>query len=194
MAELTRLRQFLNTYLESRLGLHLTITDLLLKGLAISLPRHPRLNASWNEGTIRLYKSVNIGIAINSPQGLVVGVAHHAEQKSLEVLAERRAELTEKAKAGRLNNDDISFGTFTVTNLGMLGVDDFAPILNPPQSAILAVGAIVERPVAERGQVVVRPTMRLTLAVDHRVADGADGANFLQDLRSLLETPDQLLK
>jgi pyruvate dehydrogenase E2 component (dihydrolipoamide acetyltransferase) len=194
VTELVQLRQSLKPYFEYRLNLNLTFTDFLLKALAISLPKHPRLNASGNEKEIKLYQSVNLGIAIDSPQGLVVGVIHQAQQKSLEELSRRRSELTEKARTGTLGVEHISAGTFTITNLGMFGIDDFAPILNPPQSAILAVGAIIERPIGIQGQLVLRPTVRLTLAVDHRVADGADGARFLQDLRSLLESPDQLLK
>jgi pyruvate dehydrogenase E2 component (dihydrolipoamide acetyltransferase) len=169
-----------------------TYTDLILRALALTLPTHPFLNAAWADGQIRTYSEVHLGVAIASEQGLVVGIVHRAESMSLEEIARTRVGLGERARQNALSPEDVSNGTFTFTNLGMFGVDDFTPILNPPQSAILAAGAIVERPVGEDGQIVLRPTLRLTLAVDHRVADGVDGARFLQDLRILLEQADKL--
>ncbi len=195
-APLAALRHRLNQELEARLGIHLTYTDLLLRALAFILPKHPLLNAAYHsDSEIKIYQEVNPGVAISAAgHGLVVGVIHHANRMSLVEIAGRRQELAAKAQARRLSPQDISGGTFTLTNLGMYGVDDFAPIINPGQSAILAAGAIAERPWGEAGQLVLRPTLRLTLAVDHRVADGADGALFLKDLRAMLEAPDELAR
>ncbi|OQY32427.1 MAG: hypothetical protein B6243_07490 [Anaerolineaceae bacterium 4572_5.2] len=137
---------------------------------------------------------INLGVATATEQGLVVSVIHQAESLSLEEIIRARTALSQKAKDGKFSPDDVTGGTFTFTNLGMFGIDDFTPILNPPQSAILAAGAIVERPVGENGQVVLRPTLRLTLAIDHRVADGVDGAMFLKDLRALLDSPETLFR
>jgi pyruvate dehydrogenase E2 component (dihydrolipoamide acetyltransferase) len=190
---LVELRQRLLPELEAKLGLRLTYTDLLLRALALTLPDHPLLNASWVAGQIRTFTEVHLGVAIAAEQGLVVGVIHRAEALSLAEIAEARARLAGKARQGKLAPPDVAGGTFTLTNLGMFGIDDFMPILNPPQSAILAAGAIAERPVGENGQLVLRPTLCLSLAIDHRVADGVDGARFLADLRTLLERPDSKL-
>ena len=174
-------------------GIHLTHTDLLLKALALTLPRHPMLNAAYyNESEVKVYTDINPGVAIATEQGLVVGVLQHADRMPLEEITRRRHSLATKAQERRLTPQDISGGTFTLTNLGMYGVDDFSAIINPGQSAILAVGAIRERPVAIDGQLALRPTLRMTMAVDHRVADGALGGLFLKDLRTVLEAPERL--
>jgi pyruvate dehydrogenase E2 component (dihydrolipoamide acetyltransferase) len=193
VASLVMLRDELSRRYDSQPGIHLTHTDLLLKALALTLPRHPMLNAAYyKESEIKIYTEINPGVAIATEHGLVVGVFHHADRMSLGEIARRRHSLAAKAQERQLTPQDISGGTFTLTNLGMYGVDDFSAIINPGQSAILAVGAIRERPVAEAGQLALRPTLRMTLAVDHRVADGAAGALFLKDIRAILETPDVL--
>lgn len=194
-APLVNLRQELSPEFEDRLGIRLTYTDLLLKSLALTLPEHPLLNAAFHsDADVRLYDEINLGVAIAAGQGLVVGVIHHAERISLGEIAQVLHTLASKAQERKLTPRDISGGTFTLTNLGMYNVDDFSPIINPGQSAILAAGAIVERPVSQAGQLVLRPMLRLTLAVDHRVADGVTGALFLKDMRSVLETPETLNK
>jgi len=192
-APLVELRQKLLPEYEAGLGRRLTYTDLLLRALALLLPKHPLLNAAYHgESQVKLYEEINPGVAIAAGQGLVVGVIHHADRMSLEEIAQACHTLTVKAQERRLTPDDISGGTFTLTNLGMYAVDDFSPIINPGQSAILATGAIVERVVSESGKLMLRPTLRMTLAVDHRVADGIAGALFLKDLRDLLEVPEAL--
>ncbi len=192
-ALLVELRQKLLPEFETLFGIRLTYTDLLLKMLALTLPKHPLLNAAYlSESDIKLYEDINPGVAIISGQGLVVGVIHHADHMSLGEIARARHSLAAKAQERRLTPQDVSSGTFTLTNLGMYGVDDFSPIINPGQSAILATGAIVERPAGEGGQLVLRPTLRMTLAVDHRVADGVAGALFLKDARAVLEAPQAL--
>lgn len=172
---------------------NITYTDLLVKVVAASLRRHPRLNASWNQGSITLNSDINIGLAVALDEGLVVPVLRHADQSGLSELARQREELVAKARAGKLRPRDISDGTFTISNLGMYGVDAFNAIINQPQAAILAVGRIVERVVPLRGQPAVQPMMVLTLSCDHRVVDGARGAQFLDTLAALLEEPLGLL-
>jgi pyruvate dehydrogenase E2 component (dihydrolipoamide acetyltransferase) len=170
-------------------GLKVTYTDLLVKLAAFALSKHPRLNARFQSGKIQLLKEINIGIATAVEDGLVVPVIHAADRLSVTEIATTRAGLVERARAGRLRPEDISGGTFTLSNLGMYGVDAFLAVLNPPQAAILAVGRIADQVVAISGQAVVRPVMNLSLSFDHRVVDGARGAMFLDTLARLIEEP-----
>jgi len=188
---LVELRERLLPICEEKAGVRLTFTDMLVKLLAATLRDHRLANATWEEGRIRFYREINIGLATAVDEGLVVPVIRGADELSLTEIALARRELAERAAAGRLTLDEVTGGTFTLTNLGMLGVDVFHAIINPPQSAILATGRIAERPVVENGQVIARPTIYLTLSVDHRVLDGATAARFLQDLQTLIEDPDQ---
>ncbi len=171
----------------------ISYTDLLVKLVAAALRRQPRLNASWKDGSIILNPDINIGLAVAIDDGLIVPVIHHADQLNLSQLAARRAELVAKAQAGKLSLDDLSGGTFTISNLGMYGVDAFNAIVNPPQAAILAVSRIVDRVVPLDGQPAVQPMLTLSLSCDHRVVDGARGAQFLQTLADLIEEPIRLL-
>ena len=170
-----------------------TPTDLLVKLAAEALRRHPRVNASWRNGSVVPSNEVNVGIAVATEEGLVVPVVHGADSLSLRDVAARRAELVEAARGGRLGPSDVSGGTFTISNLGMYGIDAFLAVLNPPQAAILAVGRIVDRVVAVAGSPAVRPTMTLSLSFDHRVVDGARGAEFFDTLTSLVEEPAGLV-
>jgi pyruvate dehydrogenase E2 component (dihydrolipoamide acetyltransferase) len=178
-------------------GAKITYTDLLVKVVAAALREHPRVNASWQAGKIILHNEVHIGlaVAVEGPgeQGLVVPVIHHADRLSLREIAARRQELLAQAQAGKLRPADLQGGTFTISNLGMYGVDAFNAIINQPQAAILAVGRIVERVVPLHGQPAVQPVMVLTLSCDHRAIDGARGAQFLSTLADLLEEPLGLL-
>jgi pyruvate dehydrogenase E2 component (dihydrolipoamide acetyltransferase) len=169
-------------------------TDLLVKLCAEALRRHPRVNASWRDGTIVPGSGVNVGIAVATEDGLVVPVVHHADTLELAALSSRRVEISAAARAGRLRPEDVQGGTFTVSNLGMYGVDAFQAIVNAPQAAILAVGRIVDRPVALSGEVVIRPVLTLTVSFDHRVVDGARGAEFLDTLAELIEEPAGLVR
>jgi pyruvate dehydrogenase E2 component (dihydrolipoamide acetyltransferase) len=172
---------------------HVTHTDFLVKLSAEALARHPRVNATWSDGTIVPTEEVNVGIAVATEDALVVPVVHGADRLSLRDVAERRRSLVGAARDGRLRPDDVTGGTFTVSNLGMYGVDAFLAVLNPPQAAILAVGRIVDRVVAVGGVPAVRPTLTLSLSFDHRVVDGARGAEFLDTLASLIEEPAGLV-
>ncbi len=171
----------------------LTVTDLLVKLTAAALRLHPRVNGSWQDGVISLNESIHIGLAVAIEEGLVVPVIHQADNLSLNQIAARRKEIVQRAQAGKLRLDDIQGGTFTLSNLGMFGVDAFNAIVNPPQAAILAVGRIAERVVPVDGQPAVRPMLTLTLSFDHRVVDGARGAKFLQTLANFIEDPLRLL-
>ena len=171
----------------------ITYTDLLVKLTAAALRKFPRLNASWQNENIVLNAEINIGLAVAVEDGLLVPVIHHADEMNLSQLASRRGELISRAKAGKLLLDDLSGGTFTISNLGMYGVDAFNAIVNPPQAAILAVSRIADRVVPVNGQPAVQPMMTVSLSCDHRVVDGARGAEFLQALADLIEEPLQLL-
>ena len=170
-------------------GAKITYTDLLTKLAALSLARFPRLNASWQDGAIVTNPDINIGLAIAVEAGLLVPVVHHADRLPVEDIAARRADLVAGASSGRLQPDDFAGGTFTISNLGMYGVDAFNAIVNPPQAAILAVGRIADRVVAVDGQPAVRPMMTLTLSCDHRAVDGVRAAQFLNALVGLIEEP-----
>jgi pyruvate dehydrogenase E2 component (dihydrolipoamide acetyltransferase) len=166
-----------------------SVTDLLTKICASALARHPDVNVSFTDEALERHPSANVGIAVAAPQGLVVPVVKGAERLSLAEIAAVRADLVERARSQKLKAEDMAGGTFTISNLGMFGVESFTAVLNPPQAAILAVGATEDRPVARDGEVVVRPTMAMTLTVDHRAVDGAPAADFLRTLKSMIEQP-----
>jgi pyruvate dehydrogenase E2 component (dihydrolipoamide acetyltransferase) len=175
-------------------GARVTYTDLLVKLVAAAIVRHPRVNASWQDGAIARHADVNIGLAVAVEDGLIVPVIHRADTLGLSEIAARREDVVSRGQAGKLRPADIQGGVFTISNLGMYGVDAFNAIVNPPQAAILAVGRIADRVVAVDGQAVVQPTMVLTLSCDHRALDGARGAQFLGTLADLIEEPLALLQ
>src|SRR5574341_71403 len=172
----------------------ITYTDLLVKLVSAALREHPRTNASWQDGQIIANPDINIGLAVAVEAGLIVPVIHHADTLTLEEIAARRRELVERASAGGTKLEDLQGETFTISNLGMYGVDAFSAIINPPQAAILAVGRIAERVVPINGQPAVRPMMVTTLSCDHRVVDGVRGAQFLDTLAGLIEEPLSLIE
>jgi pyruvate dehydrogenase E2 component (dihydrolipoamide acetyltransferase) len=166
-----------------------TVSDLLTKICAMALMRHRAVNALYKGDSIELHPSANIGIAVAIPNGLVVPVIQSCERKTIAEIAAARADLVDRARSGRLKQGDLDGGTFTISNLGMFGIERFIAVLNPPQAAILAVGATEEKPVVVDGEVVVRPRLELTLTCDHRAVDGATGAQFLGDVKAFLEEP-----
>jgi len=170
-------------------GVKPTINDLLTKVCAAALMRHREVNALYKGDAVELYPSANIGIAVAVPNGLVVPVIPGVERKAIAEIAAARAAIVERARAGKLQQADLEGGTFTISNLGMYGIEHFIAVLNPPQAAILAVGSIENRVVAVDGEPAVRPRMELTLTCDHRAVDGATGAEFLRDVKALLEEP-----
>jgi pyruvate dehydrogenase E2 component (dihydrolipoamide acetyltransferase) len=178
---------------QARNSAKITVTDLVVKVVAAALRKHPRLNASWLNDEIIANDQINLGLAVAVEDGLLVPVVHGADQLGLGEIAARRAALVERAQTGKLTPDDLSGGTFTLSNLGMYGVEKFNAIVNPPQAAILAVGSIVDAVVPVNGQPAIQPMMTLTLSCDHRVVDGARGAQFLQTLVAFIEDPLTLL-
>ena len=170
-------------------GPAITYTDLLTKLAALSLARFPRLNAYWDDGNIVSVPEINVGLAVAVEDGLLVPVVHSADQLRVEEIAARRADLVARASSGGLKPNDFAGGTFTISNLGMFGVDAFNAIVNPPQAAILAVGRIADRVVAVDGQPAVRPMMTLTLSCDHRAVDGVRAAQFFEALVDMIEEP-----
>lgn len=167
-----------------------TFTDLVVKLTAVALRQHPRVNASWIDGAIQANPDINIGLAVAVEEGLLVPVIHHADRMGIQALAARRKALVAGAQVNRLSLTDLSGGTFTVSNLGMYSsIDSFSAIVNPPEAAILALGRIADKIIPVDGQPAVQPMMRMTLSCDHRVIDGARGAEFLQTLVALIEDP-----
>jgi pyruvate dehydrogenase E2 component (dihydrolipoyllysine-residue acetyltransferase) len=194
---LNQARQKLGPEIEKSHGVKLTHTDLLAALVARVLMKHPRMNASWSGAGVRTHPEVNIGLAMAVDDGVVAPVIHNAHQAALGEIAVQRRDLVERARTGKLRPADIAGGTFTISNLGMFGVDAFTAIIIPPQAAILAVGSIADRVVpvgadsdARPG---IRPMMTLTLSSDHRVVDGARAAEFLRDLVEVLGNPQQWL-
>ncbi|MBQ6292627.1 MAG: 2-oxo acid dehydrogenase subunit E2 [Lachnospiraceae bacterium] len=192
MANLLAFREQINKKFEAQ-GVKISIMDLLTAVCAKALIENPQANAYWSPDGIRLHNYANVGIAVDTPNGLVVPVVKEADVMSLPEISAASKELIAKARDGRLQPDDMSGGTFTISNLGMLGIDSFTAILNPPETCILAVGRMAEKVVAEKGQIVIRPMMNLCLTYDHQIIDGADAARFLKTVRDLLENPAWLL-
>ena len=174
---------------EQQYGRRISLNDMITKAVAVALRRQPRLNATLVDQEVRLHDSVNVGLAVNLDEGLIVPVIFNADQKDLGQIALEGRELAEKARAGRLQLDEISDGTFTITNLGTAGIELFTPIINPPQVAILGVGTVQRRPVVVGDALAIRPAVYLSLVFDHRAVDGVPAANFLQELKRLLEKP-----
>jgi pyruvate dehydrogenase E2 component (dihydrolipoamide acetyltransferase) len=162
---------------------------MVVRACALALRAQPMANASWTEHGFELHSRVNVGIAVAAEGVLMVPTIVDADRKGLGEIAAESASLAERVRSGAIAPADLAHGTFTVSNLGMHGVEDFAAVINPPQVAILAVGAIVERPVARDGALALAPLMRATLACDHRVLYGADAAALLAHVRRLLEEP-----
>ena len=174
-------------------GIKVTFNDMVVKGVALAIRKVPEVNVSFAEDSLIVHKRVHIGVAVATDRGLIVPVLRDVDQKSLGQIAHETRDLAERANAGKLQPPDYSGGTFTVSNLGMFGVEQFNAVINPPESAILAVGAIAREPAERAGEIVLRDRMKLTLSVDHRALDGAIGARYLQALKALLEKPMLLL-
>jgi pyruvate dehydrogenase E2 component (dihydrolipoamide acetyltransferase) len=191
---LNEARQKLTPEIEHSNGVKLTVTDLLVALVARVLRKHPRVNASWGSEGIRDNPDINIGLAMAVEDGIVAPVLHEADKTKLPEIAVQRRDLTERARGGKLRPADLTGGTFTISNLGMLGVDAFTAIIIQPQAAILAVGAISDRVVPVDGRPGIRPMMTLTLSSDHRLVDGARAAEFMRDLAGAIGNPQEWLK
>jgi dihydrolipoamide dehydrogenase len=166
-----------------------SFTAVIVQAVAQTLRKYPVVNSSLQGDEIIIYKDINIGVAVDTEQGLIVPVVKNADEKSLSEIDKEIKELARKAREGRLALEEVSGGTFTVSNLGMFGIDNFQALINPPQGAILAVGEIQDRPMAIGGHIEIRPTMKMTISADHRILDGATVARFLADVKVALEQP-----
>jgi pyruvate dehydrogenase E2 component (dihydrolipoamide acetyltransferase) len=171
----------------------ISFNDFIIKACAHALKKHPSINSSWMGDFIRENHHIHIGSAVAVPEGLIVPVVKFADQKTLVQISEEAKSLVGKARDKKLQPHEFSGNTFTISNLGMMDIDDFTAIINPPDSCILAVGKIEPTPVVENNEIVVRQIMKLTLSCDHRVVDGASGAAFLQTLKGYLENPITML-
>ena len=169
--------------------LKISINDVIIKVAAAALIQHPQVNASFQDRNIRYYERADIGVAVAIEDGLITPIVRSADQKSLSQIASEVRELAERARSRKLMPEEYTGATFSISNLGMLGIDEFTAVINPPEAAILAVGAATPKPVVRDGQVVVRQMMRVTMSCDHRVIDGATGARFLQTFKRTLENP-----
>lgn len=195
-ADMTRMNEWrsrLNKDAEKS-GVKVSVNDLVIMAVSRALHKHPEINSSWQGESIVEYGNVHVAMAVALPTGLVTPVIRNTDQLSVKEIAFMSRDLATKAKDGRLSNEDYAGGTFTISNLGMFGIEEFTAIINPPQAAILAVGATISTPAVDaKGQVVAQPRMKMTLSCDHRVIDGAMGAQFLQTLVSYLEDPLNML-
>ena len=171
----------------------ISFNDFVVKACASALKKHPMINASWLGDKIAIHNVVNIGVAVAVPDGLLVPVVNNADLKSLSQINAEVKELAKKAKDKKLQPQEMTGNTFTISNLGMFDIEEFTAIINPPDACILAVGSINEKPVVKNGAIVVGHTMKVTLSCDHRVVDGATGAQFLQTLKAILENPVKML-
>lgn len=191
MSEAVRLRAALKA--SDRVSADVTYSHFIVKAVAIALERHPRLNASFVEDGREFKAEINVGLAVALDDGLIVPVLHRCNELSLLEIATQANALVERVRSGRPTTEDLSGGTFTISNMGMLPIEHFTAIINPPQGAILAVGAIKERPVVRDGHIGAAHTMMVTLSCDHRILDGVTGGQFLAELKKLLENPVGLM-
>lgn len=173
--------------------IRVSFNDFVVKACAMALRKHPAINSSWMGDTIRVHSDINIGVAVAVPDGLLVPVINNADQKSMTYINQEVRALAGKAKDKKLQPQEMSGNTFTISNLGMFGIEEFTAIINSPDSCILAVGSIIEKPVVKNGAIVVGNMMKVTLSCDHRVVDGATGAQFLQTLKGMLENPIRMI-
>ena len=171
----------------------ISFNDMVIKAAAAALKQHPYVNSSWLGDKIRFNKQINIGVAVAVEEGLLVPVVRNADQKTLRQIAGEVKDLGGKAKSKKLQPSDWEGNTFTISNLGMFGIEEFTAIINPPDACIMAVGAITQKPVVRNGQIQIGNVMKVTLSCDHRVVDGAVGSAFLQTFKGLLEDPIRML-
>ncbi len=192
MGEAMKLREQLNAMAASDAE-KLSVNDLIVAASARTLQKFPQVNAYFKGDRVAFNDTINVGIAVSVDEGLLTPVLHHADQKSLKQIAVETKELAARARANKMKPDDLGPGTFTISNLGMFGIEEFSAIINPPESCILAVGALKKTPIVVNDSIQVGQVMKITLSADHRIVDGALGAQFLQALKKLLENPINLV-
>jgi pyruvate dehydrogenase E2 component (dihydrolipoamide acetyltransferase) len=189
MGKVIEMRKRVNEVAPTRISFN----DFVVKAAAVALRLHPAVNSSWLGDTIRVNKDINVGVAVAVEEGLLVPVIRYADMKTLSQINVEVKALAGKAKNRKLQPDEMQGNTFTISNLGMFGIEEFTAIINPPDSCILAVGSIIEKPIVKNGELSVGNMMKVTLSCDHRVVDGATGAQFLQTLKGILEDPIRLM-
>ena len=182
---LISLRQNINQTLDEKISFN----DIIIKAVAFSLRKHPNINVSWSEDNIILNENINIGVAIAVDEGLLVPVIKNADKNSILDISNKIKDFAERSRNKKINLEELSGNTFTVSNLGMFGIDEFTAIINPPDACILAVGAIKQKPIVKNNEIAIGNIMKVTLSSDHRLVDGAEGAKFLKTLKTVLESP-----
>jgi pyruvate dehydrogenase E2 component (dihydrolipoamide acetyltransferase) len=192
MGRMLDARKRINAMLEAQ-GQKVSINDLVLKATAAALARHPECNAQWRDGFIRRYNAVHLGVAVAIDDGLITPIVRNAHLKGVAAIGTEVRELAGRAREKKLQPDEYTGATFSVSNLGMFGIHEFTAIINPPEAGILAVGGVEETPAVVDGELVVRPRMKVTMSCDHRVIDGAQGSKYLQTLKAMLEEPAAIL-
>jgi pyruvate dehydrogenase E2 component (dihydrolipoamide acetyltransferase) len=171
----------------------ISVNDFVIRAAALALRHHPNVNASWGDQAIELHGEIHVGVAVSTPEGLITPVVRNADQKSVAEIAGEVRALADKAKNRKLRPEEYQGSTFTISNLGAWGIEEFTAIINPPNVAILAIGAAMSQPVVIDRQVVIRDRMKVTMSCDHRVVDGAAGADYLRTLRQYIEQPVRLI-
>jgi len=193
MSAVQDLKEKVKDEVEKRAKVKLTLTDILVKIVASALKEHPIMNSRFEGDQIRLLEEINVGVAIALADGLIVPVVRNADQKSLSEVASAIRTITKRARRGKLSLEDVGGGTFTLSNMGMLGIDKINPIINPPECAILGVGRTIEKPVVRGEEIKIKPMAWLTLSSDHRIVDGAAAGLFLSHIQKIIENPAVLL-
>ncbi|HEY0674354.1 MAG TPA: pyruvate dehydrogenase complex dihydrolipoamide acetyltransferase [Longimicrobiales bacterium] len=192
MTHLQGARERINARLQEQ-GVKVSINDFIIKAVAVALRQHPEVNAQWTDTAIRRFQRIHVGVAVAVEDGLITPVVRDADQIGVAEISQQVRELAKRARDRKLQPEEYTGATFSISNLGMFGIDEFTAIINPPEAAIIAVGRVEEKPVAQFGEIISQPRMRLTMSCDHRVIDGATGAKFLQTLRQYLEEPTMML-
>ena len=192
MTRMGEARERMNDALEKQ-GLKVSVNDLLIKATALALKRHPEINAAWHDDHIKRHHRVHIGVAVAVEDGLITPIVRDADLKGAAQIGAEVREMAGRAREKKLKPDEYTGATFSISNLGMFGIEEFTAIINPPEAAILAVGAMEERVIVEDGEAMIAPRMKMTMSCDHRVIDGATGARFLQTLKGFLEEPAMVL-
>jgi len=190
--DMSRTVEFREKLVQEERSVRISYTDIIIKATVKALEKNLVLNSRLEGEEIKIFEKIHMGVAVALDGGLIVPVIRNADEMSLTEIALNMKRLTEKARSGKLSLSEVTGGTFTITNLGSYGVDIFTPIINPPQSAILAVGRMTEKPVVVDGEIVARHMMPISLSFDHRVLDGVEAAKFLQEVKEFLEDPSKI--
>ena len=185
-------RERINARLEAQ-GVKVSINDFIIKAVAAALRRHPEVNAQWTDTAIRRFNRVHVGVAVAVEDGLITPVVRDADELGVAEISQQVRDMAKRARERKLQPEEYTGATFSISNLGMFGIDEFTAIINPPEAGIIAIGKVEDKVVVNFGEMVAQPRMRMTMSCDHRVIDGATGAKYLQTLRQYLEEPTMML-